>query len=678
MKSIWLPSILLFTISCGICGAVEGPGQRDLLSLYRTSPLQAHRFLRNLILNGHSCRGAIERLERITGDRSFEALKLSPERLGSTLRLRTRAADLWEAGQLASARLLFTRAEKGFRRIGASSEALFCLYLRAEILAQEENFGDCLRLLDQGLRESRQHEYSYLTALLCQSSGFVQWYKDQLPESAQSFGRALAIWKQIPFRDGIVASWNNLALLYDQLGLPDRASDCYLEALAGLTTETEREIRGQLLLNYAVFSFREGNARRASCFLELARHYAELAPADFALAEAEIKQDRSKLPPDATGSAEVQGLIQEADRLSDDHPDQARRLLVKSRDAARRLGLRLFERKAAVEIGRLLIQQSLFEEAVRHYRSALDREEFLFNIDAAFPFRRAVSPFLDGWVRALVALGRSDEARRAIQWFARLRLLKADALLNQRGFQFPTEMPPDPLDDVAANAIHAPVRLVDPFVPGADPAPLREDMSVMELWPDRDQVYVWLDRGRESKFFRLSCGGQLGSLLERLDRTLRTAGSSLPPAPAASLLENLSRHLLHPLESQLVVPRLLLVPHKGLQLLPFELLRLSDGTLLGDRYLTSYLPVPERRFTQSRPVRSSPVVLYSRNLLERRTARLELESLMRFRPAPRILELTGASAARTGVWIHIAGHLPARFRTGWAPRSSCSLAERSR
>lgn len=675
MRSIWLLSILLFAISSRLFGAADGPRPDELLSLYRESPLQAHRLLRNSILEGRSCGDAIEHLERLTGDRSFEALKMTPTRLRRALRLRSRAADRWESGQIASALQLFARAQNEFQRIGATSEALFCLYLRAELLAQEEDFDDCLRLLSRALEGSRGRGYAYLTALLFQSSGFVQWYRDQLPESARSFGRALAIWREIPFRDGIVASWNNLALLYDQLGLPDRASDCYLQALTGLTIETEGEIRGQLLLNFAVFSFREDNVRIARRFLDLARYYAELAPADFALAEAEVNRDWSRLPLNAGPSTEIQGRIQKADGLAEDDPEQARCLLVEARDEARRLGLRLFERQAALGIGRLLVRQSLFEDAARHYRTALDREEFLFNIDAAFPFRRAVSPFLNGWVRSLVALGRSDEARRGIHWFARLRLLKADAFLLENTLRPPTRISRSPLESVTANALHAPAHLTNTEVPAPDPPPLRADMSVMELWPDGDRVYVWLDQKSERRFFRLTCDGELEPLLEGLDRRLRAARSSLPPAPARSLLDNLSRHLVRPLENQITAPRLLIIPHKELQLLPFELLPLSDGTLLGDRYLTSYLPVPERRFTGSRPVRFPPLVLYSKSLLERRTARLELESLARSRPAPRVLPLARQSDTRRGVWIHIAGHLRLddRFwylsRLGSEPRS---------
>ena len=633
--------------------------EEELLGLYRCSPLLAHRSLRRLIHAGQDCRERIASFETATGDRSFESLKLSPGLLQPALRLRQRAATLWESGRPAEAADLFTRAEKEFERIGANSEAVFCLYFRAELLAQDERFAECLRLTARGLETSRRRGYAYLSALLHQSVGFAQWFQDRLPESAESFGRALEVWSRIPYEDGIVASWSNLALLYDELGLPDRASDCYLEALAGLRRNSEREIRGQLLLNFALFSFRSGDDGRALRFLELARHYADLAPDDFALADAELHGDPSKLPRGAQGSTGIQRRILEAVQLAETDAVSAGHLLRRALDEARRLGLRLYERRAALELGALLDRQSRFKEAERHYRQAIDREQFLLNVDAAFPFRRAVSPFFDGWVRALIELGEYREARQAIHWFSRLRLLKIDTLLSGERRRPAETDRRGSLDAVSANAVWAPLRLPDLPVGPTPPPNLRPDMAVVELWPDADRVYAWIDSGsRRDDFLRLQCGVEIAPLVRALDRSLRDAASSLPPPPARSLLDELARSLLRPLESRLGASRrLLLIPHKELQQLPFELLTLQDGTLVSDRWITSYLPLPDRRFTTSIPVPDPPLVLYSQDLLARESARGELESLGRFTPAPVVRELDRGSNGWRGRWIHVAGHL---------------------
>ncbi|MFZ0428133.1 MAG: CHAT domain-containing protein [Acidobacteriota bacterium] len=655
MRRLWIVAAL-WIVSPGMCPGFAQGAPHELVSLYRQSPLLAHRWLRDNIGAGHSCRTAVELLEKETGDRSFESLRLPPSQLQAPLLIRRRAGDSWEAGRTAEALRLFSEAEAEFERVGARSEALFCLFLQSEILAQQERFDRCLALLRQGLGVSRRRGYAYLTALLWQSTGFVQWFQDRLPESAESFGRALEIWRGIPFQDGIVASWNNLALLYDELGLPDRAEDCYLEALAGLGVATEREIRSQLLLNFALFSFRNDDAARALRFFALARHYAGDAPADFALAELVLNPDPPEIPPDAGGSFGIQLQIQQAARRARDAPRRAIEMLRKARREARRLGLRLFERRAAAELGEILDREGLFEEAARHYRESLDREEFLFSIDAAFPFGRAVSPFLEGWVRALVRLGRSDEARRAIHWFTRLRLLKTETFLDQGSFRDLADPSPDLLASVSANALHAPARLTDTLVPHSEAPRLARDVSVLELWPDGKQVFAWLDTRVGRQFFRLEFGEGVGPAVETLDRMLSDAGHALPPAPAELLLERLSRRLLWPLESRLRTRRLLIVPHRELQLLPLELLRLSDGTRLADRFITSYLPVADRRFASSRPVKSAPLIFYSKDLLERPTARQELDGLSRFRPQPRLLELARAGDGRTGLWIHLAGH----------------------
>ncbi len=657
MRSILILFVSLIPMAGGLTGVAQPSKAGELLDLYRRSPLLAHRYLRQQIRAGRCCRQAIEYLEVHTGDHSFEGLKIVPARLESGLRLRRLGADAWESGDEAAARRMFARAQAGFERVGANSEALFCLYLQAEVLAQAEDFTESLKLIRKGLEASRKRNFDYLTALFYQSSGFVEWFQDHLPDSAESFGRALEIWKRIPFKDGIVASWSNLALLYDELGLPERAEDCYLEALAGLTTQTEREIRGQLLLNYALFAFRNGRQPIARRFLDIARHYADLSPSDFALAEAEIHQDLSRLPARSTGLVGIQRRIQQADRLADSEPVRARRLLLEARDEAHRQGLRLFERRAALGLGALLEQQSQFEEAARHYRRSLDREEFLFNVDAAFPFRRAVSPFLDGWIRSLVELGRPSEARRAIHWFTRLRLFKTTSFLHQGPLAPPASGSRNLLDAVTVNALQAPTRLSDTRLPEAEPAPLPPDTSILELWPDNEHIYVWLDRPARRRFFRISLRCGLSTLLEELDHSLRAGGRSLPPAPARSLLDEASRQLLLPLESELRSSHLLIVPHKDLQRLPFELLRLRDGSLLGDRYFTSYLPIADQQFATSRPVVARPLILYSSDLLERETARRELEFLAGAKPTPRVIELTRPNAAHNGGWIHIAGHL---------------------
>jgi tetratricopeptide (TPR) repeat protein len=659
--------LLMFTIPS------RGEAPPSIMVSYASSPARAHQALREAFRRGEPVRDAIEAVERAAGDYSFEALKFSsPERI-LALRIQSEALREWEGGRKEEAVRLYEDARRLLEEDGALTEAAFCRYLQAEILAEDERLVEGLRLLDEAFELIEGRRYLYIEALIHQSRGYILWYLDKLAQGVAAFYGALEIWTRISFGDGEVSSWNNLAALYEELDLPHRAGDCYMEALSRVNRGTGAEIRYQLMLNVALFLKDEGDTDRGLRFLDLARPYLELAPDDFALAEAELlgaPEPILDLAPRGV-AVEVRRRILLGEKLEriGDGPGAAGHLQ-KAVELSGASGQRLLARRAALALGRLLESKGHFEEAGRLYRESLDREELVLNVDAAFPFWRAVSPLFDGWVRCLVRSGRTDEARLAIRSRTLLRLKKIEVLLDSGVGVSP---PGNGLDELGSliSLIEARVPVhADPFVPGRSPTdsfrPDREDRSwapipgtaVVELWPDRSALFAWIEIQGKVRFLELPAGEDLLRLVRTVAEPLYSTDRALPPAPPAAALGRLSAWVLHPIESWLSGSRLLLIPYKEFQALPFELLELRDGQRLGERYMTSYLPVPDRRFAATAAVAGPPLLMTSGELLIREGAKRERRYFESLRPAPRVV----AHAAQLppvvrGSWIHVSAHL---------------------
>jgi tetratricopeptide (TPR) repeat protein len=656
--------VLVLLLASGVTAFSAGENNRngEAVRLYRRSPREAHHLLKRRFFEGERVGVWIDTLEQETGDFSFDALRWSVPAILEGMRRQREARRAWDAQDRDRALALYGRARRELPLREGLTERAFCSYFQAEILSEQGRHRKSLVTAETALRELAGRPVLYLTALLHQSRGFSLWYLDRLPESITAFGAALEIWLQISCREGILAAWNNLAALYEELGVNGRALSCYLESLAKLRNDTAKEVRGVLLLNFAGFLHRSGDQSGARRFLELSRYYRAVDPGEFLLTEAEVTGDPTGLVDldDNEPSYTIRRLFLEAQinsRLK--RPAVAEGLLEKALKLARDRGLPLFERKATIRLARVLESQQKWPAAECLYRDQLERVEMRLNLDATFPFRRAYSPLFDGWVRSLIRQGRSQAARRIIHRQARLRRLKVLQLLDTLEAEGP---PSRSATGDAGETIEAlrwsSLELSKAEPPFGSPIAVPPDTALLEFWPDGDRVYIWFDRSSESRFLTVPANERLARLVSAVVRPLQRADRYLPQPPPPETVHELSRVLVHRVEQLLRVSTLLIIPHGELERVPFEMLTMQDGRLLGERFVTAYLPAADGVFSVASPVREAPVAVLSGELDGRSGERLERRFLGDLEPRPRIIrrfdEWIGPRKAR---WIHLGSHL---------------------
>ncbi len=632
------------------------------VGLYRRSPREAHHFLKRRFLQGDRVASLILPLERETGDFSFSTLKSSDTMILEAMHLQQEALRAWDEQDRDRALILYGRARNRLPPVEGLTERGFCSYFQAEILSEQSRHHESLGKAETALQELDGEPFLYLTALLHQSRGFSLWYLDRLAESIVAFGAALEIWLRISCREGILAAWNNLAALYEELGVNDRALSCYLESLALLRNDTAKEVRGVLLLNFAGFLHRTGDRPGARRFLELSRNYRMVDPGEFLLTEAEITGNPAGLVElgDSEPSYTIRRLFLEAQMNTMlNRPAVAEKLLVKALETAREGGLPLYERKATIRLAQVLESREKWHEAECLYSTQLERAEMLLNLDATFPFRRAYSPLLDGWVRSLVRQGRSAAARRLIHRDARLRRLKVLHLLDTLQKEgLPSRSGAGETGATIEALRWSSLELPEMELAQGPSIPVLPDTALLEFWPDGDRAYIWLDRVSGSRFFTVCATESLDRLVSAVVRPLQRADRYLPQPPPPEILRELSTILVHPVEDLLRVSRLLIVPHGELERVPFEMLTMGDGTLLGKRFITAYLPAADPAFSREFPVREAPLALLSGELSGRSGENLELEFFRSLDPRPRIIRgFEEWAGPRKAHWIHLGTHL---------------------
>ncbi|HLV00560.1 MAG TPA: hypothetical protein VKZ59_04800 [Acidobacteriota bacterium] len=116
------------------------PGEE--LLRYRNSPIQVRRELRQSLQQGLPTKNRIEAIVAATGDHSFDGLKNGKNGLLQAIGLQEQALDHWSSNRHPEAILLYQKAYRRFQEIGATSEAVFCLYFVSEILAENERFAE--------------------------------------------------------------------------------------------------------------------------------------------------------------------------------------------------------------------------------------------------------------------------------------------------------------------------------------------------------------------------------------------------------------------------------------------------------------------------------------------------------------------------------------------------------
>ena len=569
------------------------------------SPLELHGRFRDLVNQGKPTRDLALQWSRPTGDGSFDAFLEDSPGIRQAMELEQRAISSWDQGKPSQAIDIYRRAARLRVREKAFSEAAFCYYFIGELLVEEERVELGSQHLRMALAVAGPRFRPFLTGLIFQGLAANFWLRGDLDLSIRAFGDAQACWERIQFSQGQIANLHNLALLYQELGFPSKAGEYYERALGRLKTPPAvPEISFQVLASFTRFLVSSGDRERARETLELARRQRDADRFELLMLEHKVTPDQETAEALAGAAApSTRGAIRRNLQLAEETPagPATRELLVEALKLAEQVESRFLRHKAEIVFGKWLERRGENELAMDLYSRALADAEIPTG-DLLFPFSRIADPALEGLVRVLIGRGRWQEARKVIRGHLRRRLEKTLRPLSGM------EDPPESSDEVSllVEAAAQPAAWGRPLrvaSSGARSEPLGPDTLAIELWPDGDKVYVWLwGRALVEKHLVLQLGESVSSLVHRVVDPLYTTGQSLPPPPPPSALRRLSRELVAPLEPHLQRPRLLLIAHKELQLLPFEMLSDREGRLLLDEFFISYLPPA----STSRPAAAGP------------------------------------------------------------------------
>ena len=643
-----LPSHFLISIQLLFWGSVALPS--DL------SPLELHGRFLDLVNQGKPVRPLALEWSRQSGDRSFEAFLKDSPGIRKAMEQEQKALLSWDQGKYDEAMDLFRRAARLLVREKAFSEAAFCYYFIGELLAAEERVGLSSQHLRIALTLAGTRSRPFLTGLIFQGLANNFWFSGNLDLSIRAFGEAQFCWERIEFSHGRIAILHNLALLYRELGFRSKAAEYYERALERLKESPELpEISFQVLAGFTKFLVGSGDKERALIILDMARSQPGADPFELLLLEHRVRPDQATREALAGAAApSTQGEILRNLQLAKETPggEATRELLVEALKLAEQVQSRFLRRRVEVEFGKWLERRGENEPAEDSYRRALVDAEVPTG-DLLFPFSRMADPALDGLVRVLIDRGRWKEARSVIHNQLRRRLEKTLRPLSRM------EDSPGSTDELGllVDAAAQPAAWGGPLTaPSAEQGEhLPADTLAIELWPDGNRVYAWLrggTRAEEHLIIRLS--GDVSSLVHAVVNPLYTTGQSLSAPPTMGAIQQLSQELIGPLESHLQHSRLLFIPHKELQLLPFEMLLNREGQQLLDEFFISYLPpvsTPRPAATGS-PLAVLPALGAGHGMIPRE--RFLFGVLFGNRNTSGQIE---ALVDRESDWIHVSSHL---------------------
>ena len=643
----------------------------------KPSPLDLHRELRVQYLTGRPAGERIQGIVDRIGDHSYDSLRFFRAGIARGLLLEREAVKAWDGGHHDEALRKYRMAFDLLEADGATSETAFCLYYMAEVLSAREDYQKALFLLDQA--DSRAVGCHYLGALIADSRGYCLWFQDRLPASARSFSRATGLWQRLDFPDGTVVSWNNLALLYEEMKLRRRASECYRESLVRANRDrVSPEIRFYLYSNYSAFLLELGDRRGAAEYLAEAEPLGFVSPDDLFILRCRVVGTEpflAHLEPRATElpSLRIEKLLLLGDRASSLNTRSTEQFYRRALEMSKAAGLRRDTRNCTLRLGRWLESERRYTEAGRLYLAGFEDEENLHAPELFFPYSRTVSPLLDGWVRALVASGDEWRALSSIHKLTELRRDKARAILQN------VPIAPDSGDALETFAQVAvvedrPARKSSPSLfetlepahdgPWDDSRVPQSGWTILELWPDGNKVYAW-GKGPGGRFFR-TCAlpGSCSEIVDQLLDPLYAPSSSLPQPPPDLQLQQLYRALFRPLENDIRTPGILLIPHKELQSLPFEMMRDDNGNWLASRHDFAYLPsLPP--VSMAGKATGPPSVIVPGGPTAVSTAEQERAFFRLFLPGVRVRHRLEFDEPERPSWVHVSGHL--RLNDGfWA------------
>ncbi|GAB4243614.1 MAG: hypothetical protein Kow00109_19450 [Acidobacteriota bacterium] len=536
----------------------------------------------------------------------------------------------------------------------------FCRYYLAELAAEAGKLGDAEDHASAALTGLDRASHPYLAAVLEESRSFALWYQGRLEEATQGFARALADWRRSGYLEGQVAGWNNLAAVFEELGLQQRAESCYVEALACVRNDTSPEVRGRLFLNYASFTNRRGERERALRFLEAARPVRDLLGDEYLLTQLEVTGEtfsEDRFFQEASPESRIRYLLIRAEwALRARRWSRAENLVREAERIAEQENLRFFQRPIALALGRAQEAEGHLQEALARYDRLLAPRLATYPfLTSAFPFEKAATDLLSAKLRVLALLGREAAARRELVRWHHLRRRTLQPLLRRLA---PPENPAGEPGAEIPGAGEAPPAIV-PVLPAPVPDfPLPVGIAAVQLWPDsRESVLAWVREGTRSRFLRLPVSSETDRNIVRLQQTWAAAeGVSLPPPYLPDDFRRLARELLSPLLENLTSRRVVLTPHGWLETVPFEILPLAGGDHFGLQYAVTYAPAGAEPVTRS-PSTQPPVALLSDELFGRPGHTAERRFFHRV-PGVRVYgDLPLAAAPREVPWVYLGTHL---------------------
>ncbi len=640
-------SILLLS---GFCLA----GESEICS-FRNDPLCFHENMRRRAMEGMDNRAVLENLHTEFLEHSFDGLLKSHPKGNAGFILLYSAWVRWNESRQDEALQYYTIARRVFREAGMASESRFCLYYMARIAAEQEKFSESINLLKQALAEGTAVNAPYLEGLVNESLGYALWYMDRLPESAESFGRSAELWLRIGYKPGMVNCWSNLGLLFQELDLPDQAWRAYENAINCLQEDTFPEIKFLLYRNCALFHYRNNHQELASYYLLNCREFRECDETLYILAKAEILEQPElliSLNPEIPSMVFIRDLLLAKFQKKEGNISEAIGLIRKVIKESQSLNMPRHTREARLSLAEIMVEHGSADEARKLFQQSLNESTYLNSIDILLPFSNSSERQLNGLIRCLVRSGKISEARSSIQEAASLKTRKGRLFLRSLKNQSKSDS-----NRLLNRAVMKMEGKTD-FKLGLTSEPVcpPAGVTMIEFWPDGKELFVWIDNPRSHYFLQLELNDWIGDIIRRLTSSLYSQEPFLPPEPSGEISISLYRQLFQPMEHLIANKRLLLIAHKELQSLPFEMLQPCPGNYLLEKYTFSYLP-GRHYHCRTEEITQPPLLIQPSGFSSRAGAAGELEFLQSIYPGLKTLESLDIRTPLTASLIHITSHL---------------------
>jgi hypothetical protein len=131
---------------------------------------------------------------------------------------------------------------------------------------------------------------------------------------------------------------------------------------------------------------------------------------------------------------------------------------------------------------------------------------------------------------------------------------------------------------------------------------------------------------------------------------------SLPFHPTARSLQLVYSSLFRPIERLIPTRRVLIIPHKELQPIPFELATGNSQSGVSSDFVLSYLPCPDEILNGNHPVMGDPLLFMPETFSNRPGAKLEEAFFRKTFPQLRVMRRLAPGKPLIARWIHSSTH----------------------